>query len=367
MSGEPISVSVLTGFLGAGKTTVLNRLLKEPEMADTAVIINELGDVALDHLLVEQASDGVIQLADGCLCCTVRGELVDTLADLVDRMQTGRIGKLRRVVIETTGLADPVPVLQSLMAHPVLVQAYRLDGVVTLVDAVNGAATLDAHAEAVKQVAVADRLLISKEDIADSAQIAALRDRLAQLNPGAEIFSTRTEKLAPILTSCGLYNPSTKTADVVRWLGEEATHDHDHHDHDHHHHDHDHHHGQHDQRISSLSLRYEGALPFSSVETFLELLRSVHGDGLLRLKGIVEVAERPERPLVLHAVQKTFHPPAWLAEWPDAVRGTRLVIIGFDLLEDHVRRLFAAVTNQPGIDQPDRAAIEENPLAVGRY
>jgi G3E family GTPase len=119
----------------------------------------------------------------------------------------------------------------------------------------------------------------------------------------------------------------------------------------------------HDERISSFSLRFDGALPFSALETFLDLLRSVHGDRLLRLKGIVEVEERPERPLVLHAVQKTFHPPAWLPEWPDATRGTRLVVIGFDLQEDHVGRLFAAVTNQPGIDQPDRAATQNNPLA----
>ena len=133
----PIPVSVLTGFLGAGKTTLLNRLLRDPDLADTAVIINEFGDVAIDHLLVEQSSDGVIQLSDGCLCCTVRGDLVDTLADLVDRLQTGRIARLSRVIIETTGLADPAPVLQSIMAHPTLIQAYRLDGVVTLVDAVN--------------------------------------------------------------------------------------------------------------------------------------------------------------------------------------------------------------------------------------
>jgi G3E family GTPase len=368
----PIPVSVLTGFLGAGKTTLLNRLLKDPELTDTAVIINEFGDVAIDHLLVEKASDGVIELSDGCLCCTVRGELVDTLADLVDRLQTGRIERLARVVIETTGLADPVPVLQSIMGHPALIHAFRLDGVITVVDAVNGSATLDAHVEAVKQVAVADRIVLTKADLVDDAEwLDALRARLARINPGAEIRDVEGAAVAKLL-QCGLFDPATKTADVRRWLGEAQAHDHHHHhhgDHGHHHHHGDHHHDHdhghhHDSRVGSLSLTHAGALPFSTVEMFLDLLLSTQGDKLLRIKGIVELLEDRERPLVIHGVQKLLHPPARLPSWPDAVRGTRLVLIGIDLPRDYVERLFAAFVNKPAIDTPDREAMENNPLAI---
>lgn len=365
MTLDPIPVSVLTGFLGAGKTTLLNRLLKDPDLRDTAVIINEFGDVAIDHLLVEQSSDGVIELSDGCLCCTVRGELVDTLADLVDRLQTGRIERLARVVIETTGLADPAPVLQAIMGHPVLVQAFRLDGVITLVDAVNGAATLDAHVEAVKQVAVADRIVLAKADLAnDPDHVAALCNRIRTINPGAQVFEvTDREAGAAGLLACGLYSAESKSPDVARWLGEATGHDHHAHDHDHHGHDHGHHH-RHDERIRSISLSHDQPIALSSVEMFLDLIASSHGSRLLRLKGIIETVERPERPLVVHAVQTLLHPPAFLPQWPDDRRGTRLVLIMIDMPEDYVRRLFAAITGTPRIDTPDRVALESNPLAI---
>lgn len=359
MADDPIPVSILTGFLGSGKTTLLNRLLKDPDLHDTAVIINEFGDVGIDHLLVEQSSDGVIELSDGCLCCTVRGELVDTLADLVDRLQTGRIRSLRRVVIETTGLADPAPVLHAVMGHPVLVQNYSLDGVIVTVDAVNGAATLDNHPEAIKQVAVADRIVLTKTDLSagEPGRLAALQQRLRSLNPGAAQLSAGDAGVNLIdLFHCGLYDPTTKTADVAGWLRADA---YDHHDH-HHHHDVN----RHDSRIRAFTLTEETPIDPAALEMFIDLLRSGQGQNLLRMKGIVKLSDDPGRPVVLHGVQEIFHPPARLAGWPDDDHRTRLVLITRDLEKDYISRLFEAFVGKPRIDTPDRAALEDNPLAI---
>ncbi|TIT86279.1 MAG: GTP-binding protein, partial [Mesorhizobium sp.] len=219
------------------------------------------------------------------------------------------------------------------------------------------------HVEAVKQAAVADRIVLTKTDLAEGSDVEALRARLHQINPGALLLDVNDPGTgAASLFNCGLYNPETKSADVRRWLGEEAAHDHHHHDdHDHSHHHHDH---RHDSRVRSHALVHDGPVPFSAIEMFLDLLRSTHGEKLLRMKGVIELMEDPSRPLVIHGVQKILHPPARLPAWPDGQRGTRLVLVTLDMPQDYIQRLFAAFTNKPSIDTPDRTALEANPLAI---
>jgi G3E family GTPase len=352
----PFPLTLLTGFLGAGKTTLLNRILKEPECAETLVIINEFGEIGLDHLLVEGVDDNMILMESGCLCCTIRGDLIVTLEDLLRRRDNGRITPFKRVLIETTGLADPAPIMNVLINHPYLTQRYRIDGVLTVVDAVNGLSTLAEHPEASRQVVAADRIIMTKADLVpDTRQTTLLVNRMMEINPGAILLDGGAP--ASSLIGSGLYSLADRPADLRTWLAAEAVDDANHHHAHDHDHDHihgldglDHHHdvNRHDRTIRSFTLTSEKPVPKATFDLFWTLLRSTQGPKLLRLKGIIAVAEHLDRPLVVHGVQQFLHPPLQLKKWPDYDRRTRLVLIVKDLDEAIVQRLWAAFLGQSG-------------------
>lgn len=375
-----IPISLLTGFLGSGKTTVLNKLVRDPAMSRALVVINEFGAVGLDHDLVTRSTeDLVVELMGGCLCCTIRGDLLRTLRDAPFRF--ARDGKcwFDRLVIETTGLADPAPILHTLMTDHHLQSLYRLDGVIITVDAATGMATLDAQEESVKQAAVADRLLLTKTDIAADVDIRVLEARLRALNPTAPIIrATNGEVEAARLFDAGIYNPAIKSNDVQRWLNAEAFED----DHGHHHHGHghDHHHdvNRHDDRIRAICLTFDTPLNDIAFDRWIGVLTAFKGPDVLRVKGIVNIAGL-DRPLVLHGVQHVLHSPVMLDAWPSEDRRTRMVFIVRDMDEADLRGTLTLMTlglenflldGVDGID-PGRASglIPDRPelTAMGGY
>jgi G3E family GTPase len=329
-------VTILTGFLGSGKTTLLNRALRDPAMANTAVVINEFGEVGLDHMLAAQSDDTIMVLENGCLCCTVFGDLVTTLNNLFHAREDGAIPRFDHVVIETSGLADPSPLIQAFLSDPTLAGLYRLGAVVATIDAVNGPGTLDNHAESVRQAALADHILITKLDLVDSDKVsdteASLTARLRRLNPAARIFRTDDPDfdIGAQLRSTGL-DLADPRADAHAWLNAVAYE----HGHDHAHHDHDHahdHHGLHDRDIASFCFVRDNPIPREALRLLLDALQQNLGANLLRVKGILHIAEEPERPAVIQGAQHLLHNLSWLDKWPDADRRSKIVFItqGYD-------------------------------------
>jgi len=313
---SPLPVSVVTGFLGSGKTTLLSRLLRDPAAARTAVIVNEFGEVGLDHLLVEASDEEVVLLEGGCLCCKVRGDLVRTAGHLLARRARGAAA-FDRIVIETTGLADPAPILQALMTDREIADALRLESVIATVDCAAGDATLDAHPESVKQAALADRIVLTKADLADPAA-SGLAGRVRRINPSAP----QLVALHGAVDASRLFDGSPYDRPVEN------------------------HESHAESGVTSFCLRRSAPLHAVTLSLFLQLVAEHCGARLLRLKGLVDVVESPGRPAVIHGVQHVFHPPAWLEAWPDDDRTTRIVVISQELDAEWLQDLLEALDDE---------------------
>src|SRR5258708_25801966 len=307
-----IEALVLTGFLGSGKTTLLGHLLRQPGFSRTAVIINEFGEIGLDHDLVEASEESVIELQTGCLCCRIRNDLATTLHELLRRRDEGSITPFTRVVIETSGLADPAPIFQTLMTDSMIAGRIVLAGVVTTIDAVTGAATFDREEISVKQAAVADRLVLTKTDLAGSTPPSFAR-RLRALNATARLLVAQRGQIDPACLFGGrLYDPLTKSLDVQSWLRERGD---------------SHEHASQRHGVDAYAIVREDPIRAVAFTLFLETLCEHCGADLLRLKGLVNILESPDRPAVIHGVQHVFHPPSWLRRWPSDDRRSRIVFV----------------------------------------
>jgi G3E family GTPase len=302
-------VNLITGFLGSGKTTLLRRLLADPALADTAVLINEFGEVGLDHHLLERIDDTMVLLQSGCLCCTIRGELASAIKDLHSKRERGLVPAFRRLVVESTGLADPLPILSTVQVDPVLRHHFRLGNVITTVDAVNGLG----RPESLKQVAVADRLVLTKTDLAAADAIEALLDEIRRLNPSAPLLRAAEE---PVDAEALLRQDLFALAERSEWFAGELA--------DHHGHGHDR--NRHGDSVHAFALAFDGELDWTMFGVWLTMLLNRHGEAVLRIKGILNVAGSPT-PVAVHGVQHLVHPPVHMAAWPDGDRRSRLVFI----------------------------------------
>jgi G3E family GTPase len=347
---EIIPVTLLTGFLGSGKTTLLNQLIRH--LPRTAVVMNEFGEISLDHDLLEKMEGPMAVLSGGCVCCTVSGSLSPTLKNLYMARERGDIPRFERVVIETTGIADPAPILDTLLNDPWVRARFRMDGVVTTVDAVLGEAQLDSYFEAMKQVAVADRLILTKTDLAGDADLGALKQRLAELNPAAEQLPAVKGKMDfRRILDLGLFNARDKTPDVQKWLNEQrykpvksggvmgkaASQD------------------GHDNRIRSFSVIIDEPIPLAGLQAALEMLVGFRSEYLLRFKAIVNLAGH-DKPTVLHGVQHVLYPESELDNWPSADHRSRFVFIVRDLEPEFVAKVLKDFAQAASLSSPGESA-----------
>ena len=341
-----LPVAIITGFLGSGKTTVLNHVVKQPGMQATAVIINEFGEIGIDHMLVETSTELMVEINNGCVCCTVRGDLADKLGSLAMWLDAGRIPPGERVIVESTGLADPAPIMHTLMTDPQLLERYRLDRLVTVVDAVNGATSLARFPEAAKQVAVADLLITSKTDLIDShsdrTAYAGLRARIRAINPRAEIRETTHGAVDPdSLFAPPAGDTGSAFAELSAWRqatdasgagGECGSHAHDG----------AHGHERHLQEagIASFVIELQEPVDSERFNDFLQRLAGDFGKQMLRMKGILRTEGSPDRPAVVQGVQHVFFPVTWLDRWPEGMRHSKFVFITQDLAREVIEARF---------------------------
>ena len=337
-----IPVVIITGFLGSGKTTLLNYLVKQPDMKLTAIIINEFGEIGIDHLLVETSTEQIIEINNGCICCTIRGDLQDKLGSLAMWLDTGQISPIERVIVETTGLADPAPIMHTLMTDEHLLNRYSLSAVVTVVDAITGSSSINRFPEAVKQIAIADQLIFSKKDLVDSLSdwdsYLKFKIRVQQINPRAVVHEVVNGVIDPnILFPQETDKNEAVFADFTGWLSSVAESSNETECNDQ---THAHRHAKDQSSIKTFLIELKKPVDREEFNEFIQTLGLEFGENLLRMKGILNVEGRSEQPAVVHGVQHVFFPILWLDEWPNAERNSKLVFITQGLTPDIIQTRF---------------------------